>query len=231
MIGVTLRLMKFELDNFQRNTPREEFIEDVCAVAKRLNKNTLTTREYNKYGKFHSRTIFKRFDSWLQVLELSGLEKSIKYGTTVEELFENLEAVWRTLGRQPRFREMEKPLSRYGVKAYTRRFGSWRNALKSFISFINQSPENIEEIPVVRQPKITSVKRLHKTKREISWRMRFFVMRRDNFKCQMCGRSPATDIGVILHIDHIHSWSKGGETVIENLQTLCEQCNIGKSNL
>ncbi|MDR2876514.1 MAG: HNH endonuclease [Chromatiales bacterium] len=26
-------------------------------------------------------------------------------------------------------------------------------------------------------------------------------------------------------------WSKGGETVIENLRTLCSLCNIGKSNV
>jgi len=36
---------------------------------------------------------------------------------------------------------------------------------------------------------------------------------------------------VTLHADHIKPWSKGGETVIENLQTLCSKCNIGKSDL
>ncbi len=33
------------------------------------------------------------------------------------------------------------------------------------------------------------------------------------------------------HIDHIKPWSKGGETVLENLQTLCATCNLGKSNI
>jgi len=36
---------------------------------------------------------------------------------------------------------------------------------------------------------------------------------------------------VTLHADHIKLWSKGRETVIENLQTLCTKCNIGKSDL
>ena len=27
------------------------------------------------------------------------------------------------------------------------------------------------------------------------------------------------------------SWAKGGETALENLQTLCSVCNIGKSDL
>jgi 5-methylcytosine-specific restriction endonuclease McrA len=57
------------------------------------------------------------------------------------------------------------------------------------------------------------------------------VLRRDNFSCQACGASPAKTPGVILHVDHIRPWSEGGETVFENLHTLCEPCNIGRSNL
>jgi 5-methylcytosine-specific restriction endonuclease McrA len=71
----------------------------------------------------------------------------------------------------------------------------------------------------------------HKTKRSINWRLRFLVMRRDNFKCKICGISPAADPKIILHVDHIKAWANGGETVIENLQTLCSVCNIGKSDL
>jgi 5-methylcytosine-specific restriction endonuclease McrA len=56
-------------------------------------------------------------------------------------------------------------------------------------------------------------------------------MRRDNFKCRITGRSPATNQDVILEVDHITPWDKGGETVIENLQTLAKDINIGKSNL
>jgi len=71
----------------------------------------------------------------------------------------------------------------------------------------------------------------HKTKRDVNLRLRFMVMKRDGFKCCMCGASPANDKNVELHIDYIVPWSKGGETIIENLQTLCSKCNLGKSNL
>ena len=70
----------------------------------------------------------------------------------------------------------------------------------------------------------------HKTKREISVQLRYKVLKRDNFKCCACGASPAKDSSVELHIDHIIPWSKGGETTLENLQTLCSKCNIGKSD-
>ena len=66
--------------------------------------------------------------------------------------------------------------------------------------------------------------------RAISDKLRYTVLKRDNFKCCACGASPAKDPSVELHIDHIIPWSKGGETVIENLQTLCSRCNIGKSD-
>ena len=66
--------------------------------------------------------------------------------------------------------------------------------------------------------------------RKISDKLRYSVLKRDNFKCCACGASPAKDPSVELHIDHIIPWSKGGETTLENLQTLCSKCNIGKSD-
>ena len=61
--------------------------------------------------------------------------------------------------------------------------------------------------------------------------MRFLVMRRDDYKCRICGATPALKPGTVLVIDHVMAWESRGETVIENLQTLCEPCNGGKSNL
>lgn len=56
--------------------------------------------------------------------------------------------------------------------------------------------------------------------------LRYDIMKRDGFRCCLCGRS-AND-GVRLHIDHIVPVSKGGKTVRENLRTLCQDCNLGK---
>lgn len=58
--------------------------------------------------------------------------------------------------------------------------------------------------------------------------IRYNVLKRDNFKCQICGVSSKD--GATLHVDHIIPVSKGGKTVMSNLQTLCDRCNIGKSN-
>lgn len=56
--------------------------------------------------------------------------------------------------------------------------------------------------------------------------LRYDVMRRDGFRCQICGATAAD--GYKLHVDHILPVSKGGKTEMGNLRTLCERCNMGK---
>ena len=61
---------------------------------------------------------------------------------------------------------------------------------------------------------------------QVTESVRYNVMRRDGFRCTICGRD-ASD-GVKLHIDHIVPVSKGGKSTMDNLRTLCEECNRGK---
>ena len=63
----------------------------------------------------------------------------------------------------------------------------------------------------------------------ISSKTRHSVLERDKGICQLCGVS-ASD-GFKMHIDHIHPRSKGGSsTDLENLRTLCSNCNLGKGS-
>ena len=78
--------------------------------------------------------------------------------------------------------------------------------------------------------KAVEEKRILRTKREISERLRFSILLRDGFRCQACGRSPLNSPGVELHVDHVIPWSQGGETITDNLQTKCKECNLGKGN-
>lgn len=58
--------------------------------------------------------------------------------------------------------------------------------------------------------------------------LRSKVMKRDSFRCRMCGASASE--GITMHVDHIIPVSHGGLTNLENLQTLCAPCNLGKGN-
>lgn len=127
---------------------------------------------------------------------------------------------------------MEKSLgiSNISLGTYEGRFGSWNNALETFFKFIEKSdtstPETNDEVKSVKKLNSSS-----RTSRRINWRLRATILIKDNCICQMCGASPSKDSSVVLHVDHIKPWSKGGETMIENLQTLCSVCNIGKSDI
>lgn len=63
-------------------------------------------------------------------------------------------------------------------------------------------------------------------RQQVTDNIRYDVLRRDNFRCKICGAS-AND-GVKLEVDHIVPVSKGGKSTMDNLQTLCERCNRGK---
>jgi len=223
--------MKFELEEFHRNITNEDLLADMRRVATELNMDSLTTRQQNEHGKFCMQTIIIRFGSWVNALEKAGLKVTKRQNKQIpdEELFKNLEEIWIKLGRQPKYRDMWESISNYGPTRYSRIFGSWIKALEKFIEYVNRE-ESISSEQAIKNMVVEPMIK-HKTSRNINWRLRFIVMRRDNFKCKKCGKSPATDPTIILHIDHKTAWANGGETVLENLQTLCLKCNIGKGDL
>jgi hypothetical protein len=231
--------MKFELKDYHQNITDEELIADLKRVAIELKQNYVTAKQQDTFGKYYSSTFLRRFGSWLKAQEKAGLQKTKQQANNKipeEDLFNNLEEVWVKLGRQPRFSEMTQQNSKYSGFAYRRRFGSWLKALKVFVALINKEKDDSTLATIEQSVKISEIEKtertiIRRTCREVNWRLRFIVMKRDNFKCIKCGRSPAADPKIILHVDHIKAWANGGETILENLQTLCSKCNIGKSNL
>lgn len=214
----------------------EDCIADLKRVADLLGTDCVTNKDYEEHGKFSVPLISRRVGSWEEAVTKAGLKLSSFYNKkiTKEELFENLEQLWEKMGRQPIHGDFVKSLSSYSYDTYCRRFGGYRKALEAFVtSFENQTSATENEVSdaQVSVNAETQTASIHKTSRSVSWRMRFLVMRRDSFKCKLCGLSPAMNPATVLVVDHIVPWASGGETVIENLQTLCYQCNGGKSNL
>ena len=196
--------MEFEFREYKnKKVSDEELIEDIKSVVKKHNKNSLAISEYDELGRFNSSTIIRRFGSWNKALQLINLNTSSCIYTE-QELFENLQQVWIAKGKQPARRDMNnKEISSISCTPYTRKYGTWSNALKQFIIDINQS-EN-KNISMVEK-----YENSHTTSRDINLRLRFKVIQRDNFKCCACGASPAKNPSVELHLDHIIPWSKGG---------------------
>ncbi len=225
----------------EREIREEVLLADLKRVSEELNNPNISVNDYGIHGKYTAETMRARFGSWNNAKEKANLEINIKKNITDIDLFNNILEIWTKLGRQPKFGEMIAPNSLFHGATYGRKFGSWKNALESFVNYINNVEEANEEletdlnlIPInLNKTENKSVKNIktRRTSRNINLRLRFMILQRDNFTCKKCGQSPAKNQNIILHVDHILAWSNGGETVVENLETLCKECNLGKSNV
>lgn len=229
-----------------RNVSTEELLNDIRLVAEHLGKNTISSGDYTKYGTYSRDICFRRFKTWNDVLIAANLSPFCRVsGKRLDDevLFAEIERIWISLGRQPTATDIKNGVSKYSLNTFTRHFGGWRGALSSFVMWINseESRDTINNIEITTPstPTVSNIaftpnekiNTVHKSSRDVNLRLRFLVMKRDNFKCCCCGASPAKDPSVELHIDHIKPWSKGGETTIDNLRTLCSKCNFGKSDI
>jgi hypothetical protein len=231
--------MRYELDRFNRGTSDEEMLSDLRAVGARVSGGLSQPRYRASGGRFHPSTVARRFGSWNVALERAGVQLAHRVNTPDDEWFANIAVVWNHLGCQPRYEDMGQPPSTKSAEGYAQRFGGWRKALGAFVGVMNAPPESSEESDSkteAREPTAGSAMNAEprlkrRTPRTVNWRLRFLVLRRDGFRCKACGASPAREPGIDLDVDHVVPWSEGGETILENLQSLCRTCNGGKSNL
>ncbi len=217
----------------------DDLIAELRRVHAILGTETVNRAQFNEYSVTSYTAIRNRF-GWHEALKLAGITPAptAKRKWTVEQCFENLATVWTHYGRPPAYREMFEPPSTVSGKAYDGRWGTWRRALRAFVEWAS-SENDTSELESPSQPtpivepaaKPVIVGRSEGDQRQVGPRLRFRVFQRDRFRCVACGRSPATDLNVVLHADHITPVALGGKSFIENLQTLCEGCNLGKGNL
>ncbi len=222
---------------------REKMLEELENAAKFFNYIEFGWRDFDRVANISATPVKKEFGSWRKALE--SLREHLKEKNldlsprkvppnqihSDKDLFDEMERIWIELGHRPSRTEWESSKPKISYQCYRKRFDGWINACLKFIEYkmgrliaTETERNNIglnKKIPIESKPE---------DRRDIPLKLRLNVLKRDNFKCVLCGRSPATDFGVILHIDHIKPYSKGGKTEIKNLQTLCAECNLGKGN-
>lgn len=213
---------RFRIERVRTPVSDDDLISDIRRVAQLVGSNAVSFRLYSELGNYSPSTAASRFGTWNNALIAAGLEIGGERDIIDERLFENLMCLWEHYGRQPRLRELARPPSTISSGPYQRRFGSWMKSLEQFVEYANAGE--------ARPPELCEPTSRRKTSRDPSLRLRFRVLKGDNFCCRACGASPALKPGLSLHVDHIKPWSGGGETIEDNLQTLCQTCNLGKSN-
>lgn len=198
--------------------------ESLLAELRRLSKlspdASVSKRQIESSGRISYSTVVKRFGSLRKALELAGLTPARYTKATDTELLSAIIELWERVleaeGRTPQ----RKDLATYGYPfsgdTVVRRFGSWRHALlRAHDSVSWDADDSPEPTPATPQ----------RERRTLSLRKRFFVMKRDGFCCVRCG---AHGVGVRLEINHRVPFAKGGSDALDNLETLCFDCNRGQ---
>lgn len=202
---------RFRLERVRAPVSNEEIIADIRRVAELAGTTIVAQRMYSNFGQYCATSASRRFGTWNKTVIAAGMQIANELNITDERLFGNVMLLWEHYGRHPRRAALAQPPSQISWGAYRRRFHSWMDALTQFVAYANAQN--------VRIPIPVEIGSRHRTGRDPSLRLRFSVMKRDNFSCRAGGASPALRPGLTPHIDHVKAWSVGGETVDENLQT------------
>lgn len=228
--------------------PETRIFDELEKAANHFNYIQFAWRDFDKIANISANTVKKHFGSWKngldalrQHLQKKGMDLSPRphaanriYSDQV--LFDEMARIWNKIGQRPSRIEWEMSEPKIAYQTYKQRFGGWTNACIKFIEY-KMGNEILADDFVL--PDREKQKTLQKNKieyklensRNVSLRLRLQVLSRDNFRCIFCGKSPATNLSTKLHIDHIKPFSQGGKSILENLQTLCEECNLGKSDM
>jgi len=222
---------------------RTKIIEELEKTAKYFNYNEFGRRDFSKASGISDSTVCREFGTWRNAIRFLSnhlKEKRIILNRKSHkmfaemDIFNEMERIWRVVGHRPSKYEWTNQKPKVSYATVRRYFGGWQKACLKFIEYKMGGKEIVEifEVPnrVQNTENKSTIVYTSENSRTIPLGLRLKVLNRDNFRCRFCGRSPATNIGVILHIDHITPFSKGGKNILENLQVLCEDCNLGKSD-
>lgn len=217
----------FEID-FLEDYSKPSLITELKRIQEIVGDRSVTKADIEKFGKAVWQTYFRKFGSFSNALLEAGLKPSRRVNVSNEDLIREIIPLWtKTLeieGRRPLASDLKKYQSPYSQDTYRRRFGSWKKAL--ILAYNSVSEKDDLELTIQSLPK-TEIKTVKNSRTEPSVRTRFLVFKHDQFACVLCGRS---GVGVKLEVDHKIPLSKGGSNRLDNLQTLCFECNRGKRN-
>ena len=207
-------------------------VGELVRLARELGKRTLSIDDIESHARCSYAVLKLRFGGLRQALAVAGLESpAFNRNVSDDDLLDELERIWtdvlETEGRRPFVDDLKSYRSKFSRGPYMRRWGSWIKACEVLERPAKEPLPDIDgSAPTETDPKARA--QVFRPKRPIPLKLRYDVLLRDRFCCVLCGRNPAANPGLRLHVDHIVSESSGGRTESANLRATCDECNIGR---
>ncbi len=205
---------------------RDVLVQELRKVAEQLGGRRFSRHEFDLHAtECKGSAVLAHFGTWSAALSAIGTpladHRPNRKQITDVQLLSELARVWRALGHRPSKLEWEASSASYSYTAYKQRFGGWVNACAELVG------RNVEKIGEHVVDTVADTERGHgavarvppERIRAMPLKLRLRVLTRDQFRCVLCGRTPALNQGAVLHIDHIIPLSDGGLTTEANLRT------------
>jgi hypothetical protein len=202
---------------------------------KRLDENTWNIQVYFKQMVEQNKLLI--LDDEETRLELESIKKQIQNGIPEKAFYDwfmRLSFCCRQLtvpldtfgepkeGYSPSSKTLEIEFNNGSFQNYV--FFSSNGKLLNEIT-LNELVKKAEE--KIKRDLINKNKTVKQKRNPLDSRLRHECFKRDNYTCKECG---ATHKEKMLHCDHIIPVSQGGSDELSNLQTLCDDCNLAKSD-
>jgi hypothetical protein len=216
----------FKVDRINTKYSKAEIIASLKKYGEQYGLTTFRMEDYAKWSKriVCSGTIRNYFGSWGKALRKAGF-RAQRCKLDSKEMVNAFKQCWREQQSVPSRHQLKDYLSRHN-------FPFRLNAYKDFFGGLGRLAQLVEKVEDGQLPESVLHQRIKREKKRSSIRLkdRTAVLKRDGYRCVKCGASPKKDSSVTLHVDHIVPDSKGGTSELDNLQTLCFDCNEGKKN-
>jgi Homing endonuclease associated repeat/HNH endonuclease len=205
-------------------------LKELRRIANALGRTSLTLRDIEEHGRCSYALLKQRFGGLKGAMKAAGLNtQGFHCNVSDGELLSELARIWDLVltheGRRPYKDDLVKYKSKFSQGPYYRRRGSWIRACEALLDW---EPKTVDDSAESHDRAVISSRSTSKHKRAIPLRIRYAILLRDRFTCQLCGRTPSSNPGLEIDVDHIVSERDGGTLDPSNLRCLCKPCNLGK---
>jgi hypothetical protein len=223
-----METVKFEFkihDSRVVKMSKSEMTEALKSFYEFRNHKNFTMRDFDQWKNklIGAGAISKAFGGWSKAMKAANLKSFVNRKRDLKEMLDIYKRAWVQLGNNPTAKQLDVYLKQnseqYTSRVYAHVFGKLSNVRDRVVAF---ESGKISELEYLSEYKPRYVRKA------ISPKTSTLVFEKYKFKCAYCGKG-ASD-GIRLHIDHIIPLSKDGTDDISNLQILCDEHNLGKSD-